>query len=324
MFDLETNKVIKEIENLNKKCPKIVFQSPEGLKLYVEKEIEKIKKYFKNKGKNVELFLWGNSCFGACDLIDDYVKKLDVDLIVHYGHEELEYAKPEIKTLFIPTYHIFDKEDENKILNDIENFINKYNLEGKKVAVTTTVQYKKLLKKFNPYIILGCRGEIKDEDIILFVGTGRFHPLMLAYKYQKEVYIYNPISKYFDKISKEEVNKFIKKRITAITKLMLNKPKKVGVVLSVKKGQFRKKVFDEITKLLEKNNINYLPIIVDNVSPEILFYDLDCYIIVACPRIVLDDYILYKKPIYTPEEFKLFLNNSLNYKFDEIKKEDFY
>ncbi|XRO76825.1 diphthamide biosynthesis enzyme Dph2 [Methanocaldococcus sp. 10A] len=323
MFDLETERVIKEIENLNKKKPKVVFQAPEGLKLSVEKEIEKIKRYFKEKGKEIEIYLWGNTCFGACDLIDSHVKNLNIDLIIHYGHEKLSYAEPEIKTLFIPAYHLFDKDEEEKILNDIKEFIEKHENEGKKVELATTIQYKKLLKDFNPSIILGCRGEVKEGDIILFVGTGRFHPLMLAYKYHKEVFIYNPVSKCFDKIYEEEINKFIKKRISAISKLILNMPKKVGVVLSTKKGQFRKKVFDEIIKLLEKNNINYIPIIVDNISPDILFYDVDCYIIVACPRIVLDDYILYKKPIYTPEEFKLFIENSFEYKFDEIKESDF-
>ncbi|XRO75471.1 diphthamide biosynthesis enzyme Dph2 [Methanocaldococcus sp. 28A] len=323
MFDLETERVIKEIENLNKKKPKVVFQAPEGLKLSVEKEIEKIKRYFKEKGKEIEIYLWGNTCFGACDLIDSHVKNLNIDLIIHYGHEKLSYAKPEIKTLFIPAYHLFDKDEEEKILNDIKEFIEKHENEGKKVSLATTIQYKKLLKDFNPSIILGCRGEVKEGDVILFIGTGRFHPLMLAYKYQKEVFIYNPVSKCFDRIYEEEINKFIKKRISAISKLILNMPKKVGVVLSTKKGQFRKKIFDEIIKLLEKNNINYISIIVDNISPDILFYDVDCYIIVACPRVVLDDYILYKKPIYTPEEFKLFIENSFEYKFDEIKESDF-
>jgi len=319
LFDLETERVIKEIESLNKNIPKVIFQAPEGLKLSVEKEIEKIKNYFKQKNIEVEIYLWGNTCFGACDLIDNHVKNLNVDLIIHYGHEKLSYANPEIKTLFIPAYHIFDKDEEEKILNDIKSFIEKH----KNVTIATTIQYKRLLKDLNPNIILGCRGEVKEGDIILFVGTGRFHPLMLAYKYQKEVFIYNPISKCFDKISKEEIDKFIKKRILAVSKLLLNRPKKVGVVLSTKKGQCRKKVFDEIINLLKENNINYLPILVDNISPDILFYDVDCYIIVACPRIVLDDYILYKKPIYTPEEFKLFLKNSFKYKFDEIREDDF-
>ena len=57
MFDLETERVIKEIENLNKMNPKVVFQAPEGLKLSVEKEIEKIKQYFKQKNIEVEIYL---------------------------------------------------------------------------------------------------------------------------------------------------------------------------------------------------------------------------------------------------------------------------
>jgi len=331
LFNLETERVIKTIEEiLNKKkteknneSVKVVFQAPEGLKLAVEKEIEKMEEYF--KGEDVEFYLWGNSCFGACDLIDDHVEKLNIDLIVHYGHEKLIYATPKIKTLFIPAYHIFSREEKKDILNKLNEFIKRLEKEGRHVSIATTIQYKELLKDLNPTIILGCRGNIKEGTVILYVGTGRFHPLMLSYKYQKEVFIFNPISKYFDKIAEEEIKRFIKKRIASISKLMLKHPKKVGVVLSTKKGQCRKNVFKEIINLLKDNDIPYLPILMDNISPELLFYDVDCYIIVACPRIVLDDHILYKKPIYTPEEFKLFLQNRLDkYQFDEIKESDFY
>jgi len=317
MWNLETERVISEIEKRNAK--RILFQVPEGLKKDVEKEIEKIKRYFDEKGKSLELMIWGGTCFGGCDLVDGEVGHLGIDLIIHYGHEELEYAKPSIPTIFIPVYHVFDEEEKNKILNDIDNIIKEKNI----TTVATTIQYKELLKKYNPTVILGCRAEVNKENEVLFVGTGRFHPLMIAYKIKKPVTIYNPVTREISLIKEEEIKKLIKKRISIISKLMINPPKKIGVVLSTKKGQCRKRIFEYVKDLLKNTGIDYISIVVNNLSPQSLIYDVDAYVIVACPRIVMDDYALYDKPILTPKELEMLINEDFEYVFDEIKKEDF-
>ncbi len=78
MYDLETGKVIEEIKKTKSKM--VCIQLPDGLKLHsgqIQKEIEE-----KTKAK---VIIWGGSCFGSCDLPME-VKKLGVDLLVHYGH----------------------------------------------------------------------------------------------------------------------------------------------------------------------------------------------------------------------------------------------
>ncbi|AEF96311.1 diphthamide biosynthesis enzyme Dph2 [Methanotorris igneus] len=317
MWNLETERIINEIEKRNAK--RILFQAPEGLKKDVEKEIEKIKKYFDEKGKSLELMIWGGTCFGGCDLVDNEVKHLGIDLIIHYGHEELEYAKPSIPTIFVPVYHIFDEEEKNEILKDIEDIIKEKNI----TTVATTIQYKELLKKYNPTIILGCRAEINKEGNVLFVGTGRFHPLMIAYKIKKSVTIYNPATREISSIEEDEINKLIKRRIGIISKLVINPPKKIGIVLSTKKGQCRKKIFEYVKDLLKNAGIDYISIVVNSLSPQSLIYDVDAYVIVACPRIVMDDSALYDKPILTPKELEMLIKGEFEYVFDEIKKEDF-
>ncbi|ABR55088.1 diphthamide biosynthesis protein [Methanococcus vannielii SB] len=309
MWDLETNKVLNAITSKN--ATKVLFQAPEGLKRAVEKEIE----YLKTK-TSVELMIWGETCFGACDLCDEEVKILGIDLIIHYGHEELAYVHSEIPVLFIHAYFMENEyflQDVKNILEDMEN-----------TTVTTTIQFKKALKMFNPVVILGCRAPVENAEKVLFVGTGRFHPLMMAYKLKKTVKIYNPITREISEINDQEIKKLIKLRVGRVSKLLLNPPKKIGVVLSTKKGQCRLKSFEKVIELLRKNNIEYIPIVLNNISQSYLIYNVDAYIICACPRIVMDDYTNYESTLITPEELKMYISKDFEYKFDEILENNFY
>jgi 2-(3-amino-3-carboxypropyl)histidine synthase len=50
------------------------------------------------------------------------------------------------------------------------------------------------------------------------------------------------------------------------------------------------------------------------------FTEIDCYVSTACPRIAIDDYLQYKKPIITPVEVEIVLGKRAweEYVFDEI------
>ena len=320
MWDLERNRVIKEI--LRHKGKRILFQAPEGLKLDVEREIEEIRRYFKDRGiEDMELIMWGGSAFGACDICDREGKYLNVDLIIHYGHEELPYVRSEIPVVYIPVYYKPDREHLMEIYGDVDRILREY----RDPVITTTVQFKRILERYNPHVILGCRANLtlEDDRDILYIGSGRFHPLMLAYKFKREILIYNPITREFSKIEKDEVESFIKRRLGAISKLYLNPPKKIGVILSTKRGQCRIGVFKRVIKILRERGLNYIPIVLDSINPEDLIYNVDAYVVCACPRVVLDDHINYKKILLTPKEFKMYINGDFDYQLDEILPEDF-
>jgi len=318
MWDLERGRVIREI--LRCRGKRILFQAPEGLKLYVEREIEAIRRYFKDR-EDMEFIMWGGSAYGACDICDREGKYLGVDLLVHYGHEPLPYVKPEIPTVYVSAYYNPDREHLIEIYRDIDRILKEYH----NPVVATTIQFKRILQLYNPYLILGCRGDIRLENNrdILYIGSGRFHPLMLAYKFRREVLTYNPISGEFSRIEREEVEGFIRRRLGIISKLYLNTPRKIGVVLSTKKGQCRTGVFKRVIGILREKNIEYIPIVLDEISPENLVYNVDAYVICACPRIALDDYINYKKILLTPREFEMYINRDFQYQLDEISPEDF-
>ncbi len=88
MYDLELEKIIGEIK---KQKPKLVcLQLPDGLK----PKAEEMQKAIEER-TNAQVLIWGGSCFGSCDLPLE-VKKLGVDLLVHFGHAPWQdYGKRE-------------------------------------------------------------------------------------------------------------------------------------------------------------------------------------------------------------------------------------
>ena len=83
--DLE--KVLKEIiEKSNKEKIRILIQLPDGLKPF----FDKIYFFIKEKFKNVEVWFWFDSNYGACDY-PFYFKELNFDYLIHIGHSDLFY-----------------------------------------------------------------------------------------------------------------------------------------------------------------------------------------------------------------------------------------
>jgi len=78
MYDLETEKVVKEIKDKNAKI--VCLHLPDGLK----PKAAELQKAIQSQ-TNAKVIIWGGSCYGSCDL-PLQVKNLGVDLIVHYGH----------------------------------------------------------------------------------------------------------------------------------------------------------------------------------------------------------------------------------------------
>jgi len=81
-YDLELNKIVKEIKKLKKKKDKkVLLQFPDGMKPYattISKEIEARTKCI--------CLIWLGSCFGACDVPTLGVAEKDIDLVVSFGH----------------------------------------------------------------------------------------------------------------------------------------------------------------------------------------------------------------------------------------------
>jgi len=95
--------------------------------------------------------------------------------------------------------------------------------------------------------------------------------------------------------------KILKQRLFSIEKF--REAKKVGVIVGTKIGQkFGSQKF--ILEKLRKNEKDAIVIIIDEITPEKImnFYSIDAFVELACPRIAIDDFAKYEKPILTMRE----------------------
>lgn len=79
-YDMEIKKIISTIHDNGYR--RICLQFPDGLKQHAKEVVDTIEQQ-----THSEVILWAGSNYGACDLSLD-VKKLGVDLLVHFGHSK--------------------------------------------------------------------------------------------------------------------------------------------------------------------------------------------------------------------------------------------
>ncbi|MDD9953800.1 MAG: diphthamide synthesis protein [Candidatus Woesearchaeota archaeon] len=78
-YDLQLDDAVKQIKDQEAK--RVLLQLPDGVKPYADQ----IQAGIKKECPDVELLLWADSCFGACDA-PIHVKHLGVDLLLAFGH----------------------------------------------------------------------------------------------------------------------------------------------------------------------------------------------------------------------------------------------
>ncbi|MCW6158352.1 MAG: diphthamide biosynthesis enzyme Dph2 [Thermoplasmatales archaeon] len=314
-------KKIKE-DDRYKAAKSVAVQLPEGMK----RGIGDITKEFKDK----ELVFVGDPFWGACDIPQNG----NWDLLVQFGHSP------------IPNLGSFS----NVIFEEIQEELD-FDIDGGKIPfhsliLTSNVTYsnqlprikKKLedsgvtvtLKKgdsrvFYPGQILGCnistaRG---TEENVLFIGEGVFHPLGIALGLsEKRVIAFNPkTGEYLD--MEREKRKFLAQRYNAID--IASRAQKFGIIVSTKVGQTRYSLARVASKLLnEAGKVSFI-ITLDLVrDEELLNFPAEVYINTACPRVTVEDYGTFSRPVITFYELQMALDlkDKSRYIFDEIVMTD--
>ncbi len=321
MLQIDKKKLLQKLEPLHPK--KVGLQFPEGLKSRAA-EIADLLEY--------DVYIYGGNTYGACDIADEEMGFCDC--LVHFGHAEIP-LETEIPVIFMEVF------DDIDLIPALKKNIRYLREKGTNIGLATTVQHIPQLqeaenflreKGFNVYRekgtsrvryrgqVLGCNfstcTSVENKvDYFLYVGTGYFHPLGIGLNTKKRVFLIDPYTQRIEDLEQKKTN-LLKKRYAVIEKA--KSAEKFGLIVSTRKGQFRMKEALEIKKQLKKENKRAYIFLTREITPESLEgFDIDAYVICACPRIAIDDQSRYKKPALTVREVSL-INKSNEYTFDEI------
>jgi 2-(3-amino-3-carboxypropyl)histidine synthase len=151
--------------------------------------------------------------------------------------------------------------------------------------------------------VLGCFQDSAlglDADCILYVGSGRFHPLGIAFKCDKPVYMLNPLSGVLDRITDEEKRRWLGRRKGAISRALNSQT--FGIMVSTKDGQFDLKGALKLKARLEDAGKEAFIFAAEELSPSnLLPFRVDCWINTACPRIAGDE---YHRPVINADDIE--------------------
>ncbi|MBI2508269.1 diphthamide biosynthesis enzyme Dph2 [Candidatus Woesearchaeota archaeon] len=308
-YDFEESRVMTEIRGRNAK--KVLIQLPEGMKKEAFGILDSI-----GRNCNAEIVISGSSCWGGCDLAVDQAKKINADLLIHFGHAQ--FVRADFPVLYV---ELHSKLDAASLLR--EN-IGKIDIE--KIGLVGSVQYVKQFENIKKYLesigkkvfipkkkgfaaydghVVGCEYNslktIENEvDGFLVIGN-KFHSLGAALMcVDKNVYLLNEQSNNLE-LMNDERNKVVRQRAVAIDKV--KRANKIGIVVDNKIGQYNLKIAERLKNDLEKLGKEAMIIVVGEFSPGLMnFYDVDAFIDTACPRISIEDYGRYDKPIINSRE----------------------
>lgn len=163
-----------------------------------------------------------------------------------------------------------------------------------KFAIVSTIQFLDEVKELEKegYLvlgqILGCNTTTTrgiDVEAYLYIGTGKFHPLNLACTSKKPVYILDPMTHEFTKITEQEVDRFEKRKKGMLLKYYA--AEKIGIIVSTKSGQNLLPRALRFKKTCGKKAYIFMCNNVKNVED---FQDIECWVNTACVRILEDDF----------------------------------
>jgi 2-(3-amino-3-carboxypropyl)histidine synthase len=186
----------------------------------------------------------------------------------------------------------------------------------KKVGVVTTVQHINDMKKIVDYLskkginasvggqVLGCDSTAaekikKDVDAFLYVGSGEFHPISVALRTGKQVFVLHPESMKLSKVEQADIDNIERKKQGMLLKFHASNT--IGVLMTTKEGQSSVQGGIKKVKQLEKKypSKKFYYFICDTLDFNQLenFPFIECWVNTMCPRIMEDVNVLNAQDI---------------------------
>jgi len=308
VLDLEHEKLIHEL--VRSKPKKVLVQLPEGIKQHAFEILKKI------ESLGIEVIFSGDTCWGGCSVNPIEAKALGADLLIHYGHA------PFIKTKFPTLYmEIKDTLELGSLLEKSVSLLKPY----KRISLSYSVQHKQDIDRIVSFFsshgkevvlsqkkgfaaypghVIGCEYsglKTVQERVDAFVILGNnFHAMGAILAVSKPVIL---LDVYNDKVTemKGVREKILLQRISSIEKL--KKAKRIGIIIETKEGQ-KFGSASVLKEKFEKAGKEVVVLTMNEITPDKLFnfYTVEAFVELACPRIAIDDYAKYSRPLLTYKE----------------------
>ncbi|MDI9619913.1 MAG: diphthamide biosynthesis enzyme Dph2 [Candidatus Nezhaarchaeota archaeon] len=320
MYDFEVEKAVSFARENGIK--RLLMQFADGLKPFstsVAREVEEAL-------GGVEVIVSGDSCYGACDVAFDSALSLGAQGLVHFGHTPFPEVSPYservgVKACFIEA---FSRISSQRALEGALNILSSMEGVGK-VGLTASLQhvweipsamreleragYRVFVGEGSartryPGQVLGCdytsAMAIRDKvDLFIHIGGGLFHALGLQLSSRKPVIACDPYRGEAKDISREAFK--VRSARLYTTSQVMDEVRLYGIVIGCKWRQRHHRTALTVKKLLNGKGRKTALVALREVTPESLdnITEPEAFIITACPRIPVDDYERYRRPILT-------------------------
>ena len=307
---------------------RIVLQVPAGLVRDAHELAAQLR-----EGSGIPVDVAARPCFGACDPpLRDEAPRADLAIVV--GHSPIPNVRLSRRTFFV---------EMRSTLGDptaLAGLVERAGL-PKRLGLVASVQHLDLLPPFTEALAsrgfrvavgrgdrrlyyagqaLGCNytgaEEVAGEvDGFLFLGTGRFHPIGLAFAVPQPVWALDPalgeLSAPLDRAT------LIGRRQLLVAKA--REARSWGILVSTFEGQNRSPTALALQARAVARGLTAEILLSSRIDvSDLLGRNLDAYVCTACPRIALDDSATYPRPVLTPPEFLMALGELplAPYRFD--------
>lgn len=326
MYDFNLDEVSDWI--VRREAKRVAVQLPEGLKFHALDIMSGLE-----ERTGTEILLLADPCYGACDFPTDF--RRFAEALVQFGHAEMPCLRAPDDLFFVEVYTDVDP------VPLLEEALDKL---GDKVGIITTIQHIRLLPIVKDWLekngreamvnegddrvayagqVLGCNvtpaSSLADGvDQFLYIGSGNFHPLAVSIETSKPVIVVDPLNREVRDVQ-DLTDRVLRQRHGAI--VLGSEAKIFAILVCTKPGQMRLELARSLRDKLESKGRKAYMVAMDRFDPDSLIaLKVDAYVSTACPRLAIDDYMRYNKPILTPVEMEiaLGLRDWEEYRFDSI------
>jgi 2-(3-amino-3-carboxypropyl)histidine synthase len=318
LYHLELDRVVEEIRARG--ADRVLLQLPDGLRPLAFQMAKALR-----EGAGAQVFLSGDSCYGACDLAVNQARELSADIIVHYGHSRMA-VDGDVPVLYV---HAEVDLDAEALVEEAAPHLSRW----RRIGLVTTVQHVHMVDEirealrgrgFTVYVgegaekaphpgqVLGCcylnaQAVAGDVEAYLYVGGGEFHPKGLILNTGKPVVVANPFDATVRLMTGDDLMRLAKRRVAQIA--AAREAERIGVLVSSKPGQRATLVAEALQGRFAAKGYEAVIIYLDEVRAEHLnnFVEAQAFVDTACPRVAVDGVGGVDRPILTVREAEVAL-----------------